>query len=303
MKAPGRILLLAFLVQLTAACAHVGRADYALGPDDKQFLSEVRFIITKNERKIFNKIPPGERAQFIEEFWKQRDPDPMTEENEFRNEYYRRIEQANHLFREGSSGWLSDRGRIYIMLGEPERREVYPSGYTFYEPPVEIWYYGNFPIIFVDRFREGSYRLEPISAKHIAMINLAQRDMKPGGITRAANAFDFVLRLEKNPGNQVAFLIAVPYKVLKLTQKPGSESDFETQVKVDIRVVGANGDSVARKSEVYPVATTQDKLADLAKDLDIRVDLQLPPGSYTATVKVLNATDDSQVSKNIKFKL
>ncbi len=121
-----------------------------------------------------------------------RDPDPTTEENEFRDEYYRRIDVANHLFREGSAGWLSDRGRILILLGEPERRDVYPSGYSFYEPPVEIWYYGNVPRSSSSTIeREGFYKLEPGSVRRISMINGAQMQLKPKGIERNVRLLRF----------------------------------------------------------------------------------------------------------------
>ena len=72
------------------------------------------------------------------EFWKKRDPDPDTEENEFKTQYFQRIDEANHLFTDGGEpGWLQDRGRIYILLGPPADREVYPRGVTFYGIPTE----------------------------------------------------------------------------------------------------------------------------------------------------------------------
>ena len=201
LKAPwlaGVVLLLL----ASAGCSAKGKAVRSLPADDREFLSEVRYIISKKESKIFKKTPLEERRQFIEEFWKVRDPDPTTEENEFRDEYYRRIEQANHLFQEGSQGWLSDRGRILILLGEPERRDVYPTGYSFYEPPVEIWFYGTFPVVFVDYHREGMYRLDPGSARRISIINDAQMQLKPQGHRRRnVRMFDFTLAAqETGPG-------------------------------------------------------------------------------------------------------
>ena len=51
-----------------------------------------------------------------------RDPDPYSQENEFRQEFYQRIEEANRFFRsEGIPGWKTDRGRIYIFLGQPDK--------------------------------------------------------------------------------------------------------------------------------------------------------------------------------------
>src|SRR5713226_4109970 len=73
---------------------------------------DVAYIITDEERKAFKKLETDdERERFIEEFWRRRDPDPDTDENEFREEYYERIAYANEHFASGIPGWKSDRGR------------------------------------------------------------------------------------------------------------------------------------------------------------------------------------------------
>ena len=61
----------------------------------------MRYIITRQERKIFLNLIPSERKSFIEEFWEKRDPDPDTEINEFKEVYFELIEEANFLFKEG----------------------------------------------------------------------------------------------------------------------------------------------------------------------------------------------------------
>jgi GWxTD domain-containing protein len=58
-----------------------------------------------------------ERDNFIEQFWQRRDPTPDTEENEYKEEHYRRIAYANEHFAAGIPGWKTDRGRIYIVYG------------------------------------------------------------------------------------------------------------------------------------------------------------------------------------------
>ena len=270
--------------------------------EDLQFLSEVRYLISKKERKIFKNTSPEERRQFIEEFWKVRDPSPASEENEFRDEYYRRIEQANHLFREGSSGWLSDRGRIYILLGEPERRDVFPSGYSFYEPPVEIWYYGSFPVIFVDYNREGIFRLEPGSARKITVLNLFQMQLKPKGIDRNVRQFDFTLKMQELGPGEAKLLMEVPYQVsnLILNEKTGT---YETKIKLMVRVSDAEGKTVLEKEELRPVSVSEDMLAQLGKNYLIEFSLHLPPGNYSAQVILENTADRSQARKEIKIKL
>ena len=90
---------------------------------------DVTYIITDEERKAFKKLATDdERERFIEEFWRRRDPDPDTDENEFKEEYYERIAYANEHFTSGIPGWKTDRGRIYITYGKPDERETHPMG-------------------------------------------------------------------------------------------------------------------------------------------------------------------------------
>ena len=139
---------------------------------------DVAYIITDEERKAFKKLATDdERERFIEEFWRRRDPDPDTDENEFREEYYERIAYANEHYASGIPGWKTDRGRIYITWGKPDEVETHPSGGAYeresYEGggststyPFERWFYRYLPgvgsgveIEFVDPTGSGEYRI------------------------------------------------------------------------------------------------------------------------------------------------
>ncbi len=139
---------------------------------------DVTYIITDEERKAFKKLATDdERERFIEEFWRRRDPDPDTDENEFKEEYYERIAYANEHFSSGIPGWKSDRGRIWIMYGKPDERETHPMGGQYerepYEGggstttyPFEKWFYryiagvgSGVEIEFVDPTGSGEYRI------------------------------------------------------------------------------------------------------------------------------------------------
>ncbi|HEX8142812.1 MAG TPA: GWxTD domain-containing protein [Pyrinomonadaceae bacterium] len=139
---------------------------------------DVAYIITDDERKAFKKLQTDEeREQFIEGFWRRRDPDPDTDENEFREEYYERIAYANEHFASGIPGWKTDRGRIYIMYGKADEVESHPSGGTYDRPsyhgggttttyPFEVWFYryiagvgSGVEIEFVDPTGSGEYRI------------------------------------------------------------------------------------------------------------------------------------------------
>ena len=139
---------------------------------------DVTYIITDEERKAFKKLATDdERERFIEEFWRRRDPDPDTDENEFKEEYYERIAYANEHFTSGIPGWKTDRGRIWIMYGKPDERETHPMGGSYERPswegggststyPFEIWFYrylagvgSGVEIEFVDPTGSGEYRI------------------------------------------------------------------------------------------------------------------------------------------------
>ena len=133
-------------------------------------------IITDAERKAYKALRTNEeRENFIALFWSNRDPNPDTAENEYREEYYERIEYANEHFSSGIPGWKSDRGRIYIRWGKPDEIESHPSGGSYNEPgysdaittyPFEIWFYRHLDgpgdgveVEFVDPSGTGQYRI------------------------------------------------------------------------------------------------------------------------------------------------
>jgi GWxTD domain-containing protein len=104
----------------------------------KKWLNEdVVWIITDQERAAFKQLSNDEeRDNFIEAFWQRRDPTPDTEENEYKEEHYRRIAYANEHFAAGIPGWKTDRGRIYIMYGPADEVDSHPSGGA-YQRPIE----------------------------------------------------------------------------------------------------------------------------------------------------------------------
>ncbi|MGA8108383.1 MAG: GWxTD domain-containing protein, partial [Acidobacteriaceae bacterium] len=92
---------------------------------------DVRWIITDQERKAFLSLSNDEeRDAFIEQFWRRRNPNPDSPDNEFREEYYARIAYANEHFAAGKPGWKTDRGHMYIAYGKPDSIDSHPSGGT-----------------------------------------------------------------------------------------------------------------------------------------------------------------------------
>lgn len=129
---------------------------------------EIVYIISDRERNAFLDLQSvAEWDAFIDAFWRRRDPDTLTPVNEFKEEHYRRIEFANRqLGRESAvPGWMTDRGKMLIILGDPDDRETFRSVGWLY--PTEVWFYlqnmeKNLPPLYLLFFQEGfagPYRL------------------------------------------------------------------------------------------------------------------------------------------------
>ncbi|HEU4714284.1 MAG TPA: GWxTD domain-containing protein [Pyrinomonadaceae bacterium] len=143
-----------------------------------EWITDHDLILTQSEREAWKRLATDdEREQFILEFWRTRDPDPDTEENEFKEQFYERVAYANEHFSSGKAGRLTDRGRIYIKFGKPDSIESHPMGGAYERPsyegggstttyPFEKWFYRYIPnvrsgveIEFVDPTGSGEYRI------------------------------------------------------------------------------------------------------------------------------------------------
>jgi GWxTD domain-containing protein len=167
------LFVLFALVSLAAAFTLAGQEKKSpkdLPLEHRKWLEEdVVYIITPKEKDVFLRLESDrDRNVFINAFWKQRDPDPATEENEFRKEHYRRIQYANQFYGKDSPGpgWRSDMGRIYIILGEPKSVEKFESLYDI--KPTIIWFFSDmvdlglpnsFNVVFFKRENQGEYRI------------------------------------------------------------------------------------------------------------------------------------------------
>ncbi len=127
-----------------------------LSDEHKSWLErDVVYIITERERDVFLTLESvDERDRFIEAFWRKRDPNRATPVNELRQEHYRRLDYANtYLGRETfREGWQTDRGRFYIILGEPREIQRF-DGYNGVVS-AHLWFYLLKPLeeMFSDRY-------------------------------------------------------------------------------------------------------------------------------------------------------
>jgi GWxTD domain-containing protein len=136
-------------------------------PYRKWLAEDVAYIITDEERAAFLALTSdSERENFIEQFWKRRDPTPDTEENEYREEHYRRIAYTNEHFAGSVAGWKTDRGRMYIVYGPPDEIGDHSTVSASNPHPNQQWRYRyidgigtNVIVEFVDRDGTGDFHM------------------------------------------------------------------------------------------------------------------------------------------------
>lgn len=218
-----RLRPVVLLLALAISAGLFAQVKTALPERHKKWLDEeVVYIITRHERDVFLKLQTDkERDIFIEAFWKHRDPVPETPANEFKAEHYRRLNYANSTYGRSSPlpGWKTDRGRIYILLGEPKNIESYSNVNGVY--PAEIWFYlgdeslglpAGFNVIFFKRNGTGDYVFYSPSADGpralIADPLSAYENLSSNrGLNEDQQAYRALQNLEPNLAHQVLSLV------------------------------------------------------------------------------------------------
>ena len=92
-----------------------------LSVDESWADGPVHYLMTSEERDAYSRLSdPVQRSEFITDFWKRRDPHPETPENEFREEFERRVAFADQrMAQDETRGSLTDRGQVFVLLGPP----------------------------------------------------------------------------------------------------------------------------------------------------------------------------------------
>ncbi len=183
----------------------------------ESFFEKARLIMTKEEISIYQHLPSKEaREEFIDDFWKKRDPDPSSEENENRIEFERRIEYANRWFRENrpsGRGWDTARGRILLLLGEPDERESVQWIPSPQVKAIERWIYFDFGLYleFWDRRGFGEFLLESPPPELLSAIERSRFTLDLRNREALKRAFKFTVRyqdqqlLVEMPVNRIVF--------------------------------------------------------------------------------------------------
>jgi GWxTD domain-containing protein len=127
-----------------------------------QMLDYLRWFASAERVRALRETPREQQAAAWAAFLRETDPNPATPENEAVRDYFARIEMANERFRgEGAPGWLTDRGRVLIGLGEPD--QIYEQGIADLSQRgrTMIWQYNQYrtQLVFVDQTGFGRWRL------------------------------------------------------------------------------------------------------------------------------------------------
>jgi GWxTD domain-containing protein len=280
-------------------------------PQTAEFLSQARYLISKDERKELLALPDDQQADFIERFWKRRDSDPATPTNEFKDEYFRRIRLADEMFTgESQAGWLTDRGRILILYGEPARREQPAPSPEKKGPCLETWTYDSYPVVFSDKSCSGAFTLttrdlDPIRSRNIAVAARSRSLRETRGLP-----FDAEVHILKKPiqGDKLEGLVRLdmPYSGIWFGAKGGN---FETAFAVEMELTDSQRVVRWTFKNSYPVRLTAAELKEKQKDMfEITVPMtiagnvaELRAGKCRLSITLENETSKESIRKVAEF--
>ncbi len=313
--------VLLFLLFLCGAC-QLYKLERELPPDQGEFISQARYIMTSEERQFFLRMPDSDRAAFVEDFWKRRDPDPTTEENEFKMEYMARVERTKELFPgEGVPGWQTDRGRIYILYGPPQERQTQLLGTEASGRCGEVWYYRGYPVIFRDSGCRGTFRLATFDLSALRDLDISASagiPMAPGkekGLwTPAPRIFEYgaeILLEEKGP-KRVSGKVRVTQAFDRIWFTSEGRS-LKTSFEVILELRDAAKALVWEKKAVFPIALLEDDLSrkagqEFVMDVPLVIEDEakialLGRSGAQLLVTVVNSTGGEKQKKYLPFSL
>jgi len=148
----------------------------------EEMLMQLRYFAAPDRIKTLRDASPEKRGTVWAEFLRSTDPVPGTPENEGLQSYFVRVVQANSRFREeagGRTGWLSDRGKVYVALGEPDQMYEQTTNAPLSNSSIanrgrlQYWEYTQYRIrfLFYDETGTGRWRITPGSEADFQSIN------------------------------------------------------------------------------------------------------------------------------------
>jgi GWxTD domain-containing protein len=275
-----KLCLPIILVAVTAFAA-AGRAASKpkLDPESEKWYRTASLIMTKEESKIFARLPdPESRKEFISDFWAKRDPDPDTPVNEYKQEFEARVEYVNKRFnKEGGPGYNTDRGRIYIFMGPPDKfEEFFPQGDPNNRGSIIWWIYydSHFGIEFADEKGSGKYSIRSYDGDFFGAMDL----IKLGNFVRIDDVFTkkFVKFATSYDPAVREIEVRIPSNVLMFREN--DEGKLQIDLFFTVYIYGNGGTSKETFREVRTVVTTEGELSGM-KTVTLRFARTLGPGT------------------------
>ena len=125
----------------------------------------LRYFAKPARLQALRDAPEEERPTEWARFMQETDSTPNTPVHEDLREYFTRLVRANARFpEEGVPGWMSDRGRVYVVLGEPDQI-LEPQVQDFQRNRQQLWEYRQqgLQLVFFDQTGTGRWRLTQTS--------------------------------------------------------------------------------------------------------------------------------------------
>ncbi len=304
--------ILCVVLTVMAACS--GRR-IMLDPASEEFYEYARLIMTANELDIFNHLADiEERQRFILNFWDKRDPDPDTDINEYKEEFFRRIDYANDRFREGPPGWKTDRGRIYIYFGSPDKIEEFHPMQTEAEARAGVsmqsrvrnilrWTYYRYgmAVDFYDRRGDYTYVIDDpmnqIYGNYFDALEFAKMGLDFANKERTEE-FKFIdLNLSYDRDGR-RFIVTLPTEGFTFTAEEGQ---LRAEFVFSFTIYRKQGGLFDEFQETRPFSASEDEVVKL-EELRFTFDYDLESGSYYVDLTVDVEPDVGKTRKIFPFK-
>lgn len=258
-------------------CGGISSRRLQLDPESEKFYETAKLIMSREEEKIFSFLTDqAARKEFIQEFWDKRDPDPETPESEFKVEFESRVEYASKHFIEGGRGWNTDRGRIYIFMGPPDKFEEY---FTHSDPSVRgsilYWIYYDYQlgIEFVDAKNDGQYKIRRYDGDFFGAMDALKLGRYAGPDDVFKKKF---VKFELNY-DQAAQKISIRIPARDLVFSEDAGGGFYVELDFRLYIYGRDGSKLATIEEQKKFATSVREIDEL-KEAVFEFAFALPEG-------------------------
>jgi len=337
-----KLFTLIFFLFIFISCRTI-TLEKRLEPQAQEFLDITQYIITDSEKKIFLELPPWEREKFIEDFWQRRDPFPQTAVNEFKDLYLKRIETANKLFSKGRKGYLTDRGRIYVLFGPPDE-VIRSEGGQYIDPfadartvqlptregskPIETWIYRNIlaglqeriyvRLDFADVDGTGDYKLitdlrEAVPGTVSTILNpnltlfheLNKEEFFRKRLKEDKPLFDFNYQFKREKSKEGNLLIHLefPIKNIYFMEEAGI---IKTELRINIQILDKDDKVLWEFRKDYPFSVPKNDVSEgrvKSWIIDIPVTKVLPSGTYNIYIISVNISGNEEIKKLLPLKI